>query len=267
LTGLPAKQVLSYRRIEKAAAEEGVVLPYFRFADRTWRKILSPAMELARVEPMLEGEEIADAIVAEIRALLEGWNRGESASDLLAGKVIEQRDRVLVSPKTLVGAVRSRLVDDVLPQAAIAEAATAHLGMRQSRPRFSDAGTRPCAWAFPRTALTSRPHRDGAPSPRELENSKSEGEATDPDTEPVPSMDGRSAPVSPTRPELYDLDRLDGAKCDSPQDPVHGRRALEGISQLDKGKASGSNGRKELGNEPGRSGTSGKNSGSAPVAV
>lgn len=68
---LPAKHVLSYGRIAKSAIEEGLVLPYDRSANRAWRKVLSRAMEHARVEPLLEGEGIAEAIAAEIRGLLE----------------------------------------------------------------------------------------------------------------------------------------------------------------------------------------------------
>jgi hypothetical protein len=88
--GLPAKHVLSYGRIGKAAMEEGLVLPYDRSANRAWRRILARAMERARVEPLLEGEEIAEAVAEEIRALLEGSDRGDSASDLMAGKVVER---------------------------------------------------------------------------------------------------------------------------------------------------------------------------------
>jgi hypothetical protein len=78
LTGLPAKHVLSYGRIEKTAIEEGVVLPYHRSANRAWRKVLSRAMEHARVEARLEGEEIAGAIATEMRELLDGCHRGDS---------------------------------------------------------------------------------------------------------------------------------------------------------------------------------------------
>jgi hypothetical protein len=158
LTGLPAKHVLSYSRIEKTAIEEGLVLPYHRSANRAWRKVLSRAMEHARVEPWLEGEEIAEAIATEIRALLGGGPRGEGASDLMEGKVVEQGDHLLVSPTALVRSVRRRLVDDVLPQATIAEAARARLGMRESRPRFGDA--RPRAWAFPLVLAAAGENRE-----------------------------------------------------------------------------------------------------------
>ena len=149
---LPARDVLSYGRIGKAAMQEGMVLPYERSANRAWRKVLARAMERARAEPLLEGEEIAEALSEEIQVLLEGGPRGESAFDLMAGKVVELGDRLLVSPKSLVLAVRKRLLDDVLSQATIAEAAAAHLGMRELRHRFPDA--RPRAWAFPQRAGT-----------------------------------------------------------------------------------------------------------------
>jgi hypothetical protein len=111
-------------------------------------------MEYARVEPWLEGEEIADAIATEKRERLVGCHRGDGAFYLMVGKAPKQGDPLLVSPKALVRAVRSRLVDDVLAQATIAEAAAAHLGMREARPRFADA--RPRAWAFPLPLAASR---------------------------------------------------------------------------------------------------------------
>jgi hypothetical protein len=143
---LRATDVLSYSRIAKAAMEQGLVLPYERSANRAWRKILARAMERARFEPLLEGEEIADAVAEEIQALLEAGARGESFSDLVAGKVVEVKDRLLVSPKSMVLAVQRRLVDDVLSQAMVAESAAAHLGMREERHRFPEG--RPRAWSF-----------------------------------------------------------------------------------------------------------------------
>jgi hypothetical protein len=204
--GLPAKHVLSYARIEKAAMEEGTVLPFLRYGNRVWRKLLSPAMERARFEPWLEGEEIASAIAAEIRALLEGAaQRGERAADLMAGKLVRQGDSLLVSPRTLVATVRSRLVDDVLPQATIAEAAMTHFGMRESRPRFADSGSRPRAWAFPLPLAKARGHRgldEGISTTVAEENEAPEGDV----------------------------------------DPVHGPRVLGAISRINKGMQAGSSG-------------------------
>jgi hypothetical protein len=154
---LLAKDVLSYGRIAKAAMEQGLVLPYERSANRAWRKVLARAMERARFEPLLEGEEIADAVAEEIKALLEAGARGESASDLTAGKVVEVEKHLLVSPNSVVLAVRRRLVDDVLSKAMVAESAVAHLGMRQVRHRFAD--SRPRAWAFPLPLVPARENR------------------------------------------------------------------------------------------------------------
>jgi hypothetical protein len=153
IVGLPARHILSYRKIAAAAVAEGLVLPYFRHANARWRGILSAAMERATFEPSLEGEEIAEAIVAEIRASLVRRDRGSRAEDLTSGRVVPEGDRLLVSPKAVVDAVRSRLVDDVLPGSVITEAAASRLGMREVRPRLPGAATRPRAWAFPTCAM------------------------------------------------------------------------------------------------------------------
>jgi hypothetical protein len=99
------------------------------------------------MEPFLEGEEIAEAIASEIRAVIAASERGETQSDLKAGKVIEKEDRLLVSAKALSEVVRRRLVDEVVSQRTIAEAAAAVLGMWKTRPDFD--GKRLRAWAFP----------------------------------------------------------------------------------------------------------------------
>jgi hypothetical protein len=104
---------------------------------------------------LVEGEGAVEAIATRSGAA-RGLQRGDSASDLLEGKVVKQGGYLLVSPGALVRSVRRRLVDDVLPQATIAEAAAAHLGMRESRPRFADA--RPRAWAFPLPLAGAREH-------------------------------------------------------------------------------------------------------------
>ncbi len=248
LTGLPAKHVLSYGRIEKSAIEQGVVLPYLRFANREWRKVLSPAMERASVEPWLEGEEIAEAIAQEIRALLEDCARGESASDLTSGKVVERGDRFLVSPKTLVPAVRSRLVDDVLPQATVAEAATAHLGMRQSRPRFADARTRPCAWAFPMPLAAARVYREALEAPRDERSvvrradPLQRGDAVTTEAAGIESVDDGACVASSPQTAGCELDRLDGENRDSAAGSVPGRLVLGRIPRIKNKMGAGSSG-------------------------
>jgi hypothetical protein len=220
LTGLCAKHVLSYRRIEEAAMEQGLVLPWLRPANRVWRRFLAPAMEQARTEPWLEGEAIEEAIQAEIGALLEDLERGESASDLMEGKAVEQEEHMLVSPTALVGWVRKRLVDDVLPRATIAEAAAAHLGMRQVRPRFADG--RPHAWAFPLPLSSVRESR--------------EAEAL--------SVDERS----PSKPvelgeaprDLYEV--TERGELEPPLGPVQDPRSQSGISFVHGGIGAGSSG-------------------------
>jgi hypothetical protein len=228
LTGLLATHVLSYGRIEKSAIEQGVVLPCFRSANRVWRTVLAPAMEQVRIEPSLEGEEIAEAIAAEIRSWLDGCHRGDNALDLIAGKVIEQGGRLVVSPRALVRAVRSRLVDDVLAQATIAEAAAAELGMRQSRPRFADGGPRPRAWTFPLPL----------PAVRSSWTVEAFGD---------PSMEGRDGGrfEAPMGTERWELDRLGGVTNDASLDPVHGSQTLGVISPLDSEMGAGSNGPRE----------------------
>ncbi|MGH9323406.1 MAG: hypothetical protein ACRD3V_26425, partial [Vicinamibacteria bacterium] len=197
-----------------------------------WREVLATAMEGARVEPWLEGEEIAGAIAAEIRALLESGPRGGGASGLMEGKVVERGDHLLVNPRALVRVVRSRLVDDVLPQATIAEAAAAHLGMRQLRPRFVD--VRPRAWAFPlplaairengetlesteRSAgaaeenwIRSKDRRAGVASPyRQRDASRIRWTAKNGVSHGIRSMDRRARLASPLSTEGYEVDPMD----------------------------------------------------------
>ena len=174
ITGLPTKHVLSYRLIAQSAVEEGLVLPYRRFADREWRKVLARGMEHARVEPWLEGEEISEAIAFEIRARLDAGPRGDSASDLKAGKVVQKGDRLLMSPTALVLAVRDRLVDDVLSRETIEAAAAKHLGMEQRRPPLPDA--QPRAWAFPMPLPAARePEEVPEDAPESKLESKEDG--------------------------------------------------------------------------------------------
>ncbi|MGH9333096.1 MAG: hypothetical protein ACRD21_05030, partial [Vicinamibacteria bacterium] len=233
-------------------------LPYLRSAHRVWREVLATAMEGARVEPWLEGEEIADAIAAEIRALLEDCHRGEGASDLAEGKVVKQGDRLLVSPRALVRVVRSRLVDDVLPQATIAEAAAAHLGMRQLRPRFVD--VRPRAWAFPLPLASARENRevgelrlDEGASSKPGEEKEVLGDAQEwsergagaGEANRIRSTDRGASVASPLPTEKYELDPLDREKKRFHAGPAGGGRVLGHLSPMDHEMPAGSNGRQK----------------------
>ena len=191
LTGIAARHLLHYGRIRKYAIEQGVVLPFLRHGNELWAEALSPAMRDARVEPSLEGEQIAEAVAAEIRLHLAVARRGADASDLAEGKVVPQGDRLLVSPTALVVAVRRRLLDDVLPRATIGEVAASRLGMRELRPRFRNG--RPCAWSFPLSLLAV---------------GEGSGEASFED-ERVPSMDGSRNVTSPASIMKCELDGVD----------------------------------------------------------
>jgi hypothetical protein len=152
LTRLRASDTMSYRKIRQKAIQQRTALPFFRDGDEVWSEAFCAAMKRARFEPLLEGEDVAEAIAAEIVALLKLRERGRDAADLKAGKVIKRRDQerkpcLVMSPDVVAEHVRRRLVDDVLPRATIVEAAKSLLGMRGMRPHFPDA--RPGGWAFP----------------------------------------------------------------------------------------------------------------------
>lgn len=253
---LLARHVLGYGRIAKAAIEQGLVLPYERSANRAWRKVLARAMGQARVEPLLEGEEIAGAIAAEIQGLLGDSHRGDSASDLVEGKVVKQGDHLLVSPAALVRSVRRRLVDDVLPQATIAEAAAAHLGMRESRPRFAD--TRPRARAFPLPlALDRETPPAGEPPVDDSASSKSgqeeeelaDGQSAERGAGEAQwqwnrSMDRNIGVPSPLAADGYEVDPLDRRKKRLHSGPAGGGWV---VSARDDEMPSGTNGSRKNG--------------------
>lgn len=152
--------------------------------------------------------------------------------------MVEQGGYLLVSPGALVRWVRRRLVDDVLPQATIAEAAAAHLGMRESRPRFADA--RPRAWAFPLPLAGAREHceawelrlDEGACSkPGEEPDKKEElAEAREPaergagEAKWIRSMDRATGDASPLTTNGCEPDPLDRGKKRFHPGPVNGRR-------------------------------------------
>lgn len=222
LKGVRARHVLSYDRISKLAVEQGgVVLPHFRSADRVWREILAPAMEAARCEPSLEGEEIVDAIVAEIRALLHRDRSGTGASDLREGKSVEWQGRLLVSPMALVQAVRRRLVDDRLPKATIAEVAMSELGMREARPRLAE-DVRPRAWAFPAQVAARSERREGERAPDAEAPSRSLVGTALAGPGGFRSMDHGRVAVSDALPTACELDPTVQAISTEAVDPVHG---------------------------------------------
>jgi hypothetical protein len=196
--------VLSYRRIRERAMDRGLFLPWLHCGNEVWSEALSVAMENARFEPSLEGEEIGEAIAEELLVLLREHSRSNEVADLLSGKAVVQGKKLLVRPTTLVEALQSRLVDDVVSQTTIREAAVSRLRMQVSRPRLGSG--RLYAWAFPLPL----------PSPRVLGPTAVDR-----------SMDAGPRPVSPVRRVAYELDRLDRvdrAKNEFALDPVHGRR-------------------------------------------
>ena len=218
------------------------------------------AMEHARVEPLLEGEEIAEAVAEEIRELLTEGPRGETASDLVAGKVVELGGRLLVSPTPLVLAIRRRLVDDVLSRAAIVESAAAHLGMRELRHHFRDG--RPHAWAFPVAVVAAFQSRaagelllvEGASSrtgeEREgLDESKERVCAGE--TERIRSTDQAGSRATLLTTERYEADPLDREKKSAIvwSSPVEPDRADRGgfSGHAAPGDARGTNGRRNGG--------------------
>jgi hypothetical protein len=138
VTGVRAKDVVSYRKIKQAAMEQGAVLPFFPNGDEVWTAVLTAGRAHARKEALLEGEEIFEAIAEGICKMLEDSERGRDAGDFRAGKgievVLDERPHLLVCPSVLVRRLRRVRVDDRPPRATIEEAAARLLAKRTARP-------------------------------------------------------------------------------------------------------------------------------------
>jgi hypothetical protein len=240
LTRLRASDTMSYRKIRQKAIQQRTALPFFRDGDEVWSEAFCAAMKQACFEPLLEGEEISEAIAEEICLLLAG-ERGRDAADFYAGKVIEHRDDrlrqdfLVVRPHVLVEELRSRLADDRLPRPMVFEAAASRLGMRGARLRLS--GKRLRGWAFPlplarEEGVGNRSADEAAPM-----KANDEGEGFE-----APGPGGPPGPVHGP-PEERPISRVDNemppgsngpAKFPTVSATVHGRRAEPPITHRER---------------------------------